>query len=217
MAGRRRSPPAMPENSYYGYEKRRKDRKRSRRRHRSSDSADGYRRSHHSHSRGTRLSGDSFSRRPYEEESKGYRLYDHRSRIQRKHVESLEDPNRHFHVRQSKPVSRSPTPVAPVHKDSADRVNRFHDRRAQWAQEEDELRLCEVPESSNTHTKQKASGDPKHCAKNMTKPLTSECPSLPHLSKEFSKTQRTLPQRKLPRVVHGFLHAGICYEYESPL
>ncbi|THD20160.1 hypothetical protein D915_008941 [Fasciola hepatica] len=203
MAGRRRSPPPMPENSYYGYEKRRKDRKHSRHRHRSSDWEGEHHRSHHSHSRGSRRRGDSPSRRPREDEPRDYWQYDRRSGKHRDHVESSDDPNRRYRDRQPKHESRSPSPgspkIDPTHANPADRANRFHDRRAQWAQEEDDLRVHSAPDSSTKRTKYRVSADlgRRQPLEHTTKSRTPEGPCLPQLPKEASRSQQA--QQRQPQ------------------
>ncbi|CAH8587495.1 unnamed protein product [Dicrocoelium dendriticum] len=125
MAGRRRSPPEMPENSYYGYEKRHKDRKRSRERHRD------HRRRDDSGSRHTS---------PVVEYSDGR---GHRKHRETKHHEDFEpdsDDRRRRKHRERFPESRSPSRRRAVDERVAiDRANKYHNRRAQWAQEEDDL------------------------------------------------------------------------------
>ncbi|TPP60115.1 hypothetical protein FGIG_08916 [Fasciola gigantica] len=203
MAGRRRSPPPMPENSYYGYEKRRKDRKHSRHRHRSSDWESEHHRSHHSHSRGSRRRGDSPSRRPREDEPRDYWQYERRSGKHRDHVESSDDPNRRYRDRQPKHESRSPSPgspkIDPTHANPADRANRFHDRRAQWAQEEDDLRVHSAPDSSNKRTKYRVSADlgRRQPLEDTTKSRTPEGPCLPQPPKEASRSQQA--QQRQPQ------------------
>uniref|UniRef100_A0A183BEN0 Cdc2-related protein kinase n=1 Tax=Echinostoma caproni TaxID=27848 RepID=A0A183BEN0_9TREM len=174
MAGRRRSPPTMPENSYYGFEKRRREHKRSRHRHRSSESEDDHR-TRHSHSRSSRRREDSPLRRPRGDSPRDYRQYDRRSG---KHREIAD------------PVCANP----------ADRANRFHDRRAQWAQEEDEFRTHGASETSSKQSRHKhlaVSNRRQRQPSDTVESLTPEGPSLPQPPKEPSRQE---PQRQVQKV-----------------
>ncbi|KAF7259491.1 hypothetical protein EG68_03136 [Paragonimus skrjabini miyazakii] len=161
MAGRRRSPPEMPENSYYGYEKRRKERRSSGERYRE------HRRREGSGSR--RLS-------PANEPTRR----DHRESRHRTDYGDVEHINRHHEHRKRHYESQSPCHKEVVRNLSADRTDSFLSR-PQPAKESCGVLPTRDKESKTEKRSLRSVEQPSKCSnvRRRTRSPSPEGPSLP--------------------------------------